>query len=299
MFPSRPYAGLPDLATLSTFLGHARQDIHQTHHLHPGDLVWQLFHMQAPFDPATIVRLWEDTTGVLHGFVLVYPVAGFFDFEVRAALRGSTLEQEMVEWAEQQLWAPVDAPTTVYTLVNEHDAQRHALLQAHGFRRGDPWLYLERSLGERLPAAAAPAGYQIRFVQGMREAEQRAAVLAAAFGAPTQPERYRRLMATPGYTPSLDIVAVAATGQFGAFALGWLDPVSKVGQFEPVGTAPANRRVGLGRAVLLKGMRQLHAIGAERVIVIVEQTEDVARRLYESVGMVARWRLFLYAKERA
>lgn len=206
MLTSRPYAGLPDLVTLSTFLGHARHDIHQRHHLHPGDLVWQLVHMQAPFNSTEIVRT-------------------------------------------------------------------------------------------RLPRPAAPAGYQVRPVQGMHEAEQRAAVLAAAFGAPTQPERYRRLMTTPGYMPSLDIVAVEATGQFGAFALGWVDPVSKVGQFEPVGTAPTFRRLGRGRAVMVEGMRQLHAAGAERVIVIVEQAEDAARRLYRSVGMVSQWRLFLYAEE--
>jgi mycothiol synthase len=134
-------------------------------------------------------------------------------------------------------------------------------------------------------------------VQGEREAEARAAVLGAAFGAPAQPERYRQFMQAPGYVGDLDLVAVAPDGRFAAFAMGWVDTATKVGQFEPVGADPAFRRQGFARAVFLEGMRRMQAHGAEQVIVVVEEAEQAARQLYESIGLKLRWKLYFYSKQ--
>ncbi|HSH80503.1 MAG TPA: GNAT family N-acetyltransferase [Herpetosiphonaceae bacterium] len=298
MFTSRPYAGQRDLETLSTFLSQARSDIDRAHHLHAGDLVWQLFHMQAGFALSEIVHLWEDANGTLLGFVLLYPALGFFDLEVQAQHRGRALEEAMLRWAETHLRAPQGGDGALYTLVHEHDASRIKLLTEHGYTRGEPWLYLQRSLTEAIPTPRLPAAFRVRHVQDASEAGARAAVLAAAFGAPAQTERYRQLMQAPGYNIELDLVAVGPDGRFGAFALCWIDPVKKVGQFEPVGTAPDFRRMGLGRAVLLEGMRQMQVRGAESVVVIVEEAEEAARALYESVELKPCWRLFLYSKGR-
>ena len=229
------------------------------------------------------------------GFVLVYPNAGYFDLDVRSDARDSVLEADMLRWAEQRLPATSGAPGTLSTLVNEHDVARRKLLEHHGYTCGAPWLYLERSLTKPLPPVTSPPGFQVRALRPT-EADARAVVLAAAFGASVDTERYVQLMATPGYDRTLDIVAVASDGRLGAFALGWFDPVSNVAQFEPVGTAPEFRRLGLGQAVLVAGMEALKRQGAERVVVIVEAAEDLAVRLYSSVGLARQWQLFLYSK---
>ncbi|MBA3944106.1 MAG: GNAT family N-acetyltransferase [Herpetosiphonaceae bacterium] len=297
-FTSRPYAGQRDLENLSTFLTQARSSIHNVHSLHVGDLTWQLSHMQAAFNPADIVQLSEDEYGRLTGFVLLYPAFGFFDLQVQMQRRGTALEEEMLAWTEQHLAAFRQQGNAgmLSTLVHEHDALRIALLEAHGYRKGDPWLYMQRSLTAPIPSAQLPPGFTVRHVTDEREAEARAAVLAAAFEAPVQTERYRQFMRAPGYRFELDLVAVAPDGRFGAFATCWIDPVNKVGQFEPVGTAPAFRRMGLGRAVLLEGMQQMKLQGAESVIVVVEEAEDAAHALYESVGLRPRWNLYTYSK---
>ncbi len=298
MFTSRPYAGQHDLEALSTFLSQARREIHHVHHLHVGDLVWQLFHMQAAFALPEIVHLWEDADGTLIGFVLLYPAFGFFDLEVQAQHRGRALEEAMLTWADTRLRAQQEVDGALYTLVHEHDTSRIELLAQHVYTKGDPWLYLQRSLTEPVPTPRLPPAFHVRHVHDVSEAGARAVVLAAAFGAPAQTERYQQLMQAPGYNIQLDLVAVAPDGRFGAFALCWIDPVNKVGQFEPVGTAPEFRRMGLGRAVLLEGMRQLQVRGAESVMVIVEEAELAARALYESVGLEPCWQLSLYSKGR-
>jgi mycothiol synthase len=296
MFTSRPYAGQQDFETLSRFLSQARGDIHRVHHLHVGDLAWQLFHMQAAFAPSEIVRLWEDEGGTLVGFVLLYPAFGFFDIEVSAQHRGSPLEEVILTWAETHLRRLQGSDGTLFTLVHEQDTAHIELLAKHGYSKGDPWLYLQRSLMEPISTVRLPPDFHVRHVQDVSEAGARAAVLAAAFGATAQTEQYRRLMQAPGYDIELDLVAVAPDGRFGAFAMCWIDPMNKVGQFEPVGTAPEFRQMGLGRAVLLEGMRQMQARGAETAVVIVEEAEQAARALYESVGFKPCWKPFLYSK---
>jgi ribosomal protein S18 acetylase RimI-like enzyme len=103
-------------------------------------------------------------------------------------------------------------------------------------------------------------------------------------------------MRAPGYDADLDLVAVAPDGQFGAFALCWVDQVAKLGQFEPVGTAPAFRRMRLARALLNEGLRRMQARGMGTVIVVVEAAEPAACQLYESVGFETAWRLHSYGK---
>lgn len=155
---------------------------------------------------------------------------------------------------------------------------------------------MERPLAGPLPEPGGPAGLVIRPLAGDDEAAARAEALAAAFGAPPQPERYRQLMRAPGYTRDLDIVAVAPDGRLAAFAMCWVDTGNKTGQFEPVGTAPAFRGRGAARAVLHEGLRRMRQRGAERAIVIVDAEEQAACRLYESAGFEQRWGLTLYAR---
>jgi mycothiol synthase len=97
-------------------------------------------------------------------------------------------------------------------------------------------------------------------------------------------EAYRRLRGVPGYRPDLDLVAVAPNGDFAAYCICWLDAENRTGEFEPVGTAPAYRRQGAARAVMLEGLWRLRAAGAETAIVYTSANNRPAVALYESVG---------------
>jgi mycothiol synthase len=103
-------------------------------------------------------------------------------------------------------------------------------------------------------------------------------------------------MDSPGYDPELDLAAVSTSGQFGAFAMAWIDPISQTGQFEPVGTDPRVRRMGLARATLLEGLRRLQARGMKRAIVMTDTGEEAAVALYKSIGFKPMWKLYLYGK---
>ncbi len=101
----------------------------------------------------------------------------------------------------------------------------------------------------------------------------------------------------PGYDPTLDLVAANPEDEFGSYCICWLVPASKTGLFEPVGTAPDHRRKGLGRAVMLEGMRRLQDFGAEDALITYVGGNEAAARLYESVGFQIVAREYLYGRK--
>ena len=95
------------------------------------------------------------------------------------------------------------------------------------------------------------------------------------------------MLAGPGYDRELDIVAVAADGSIAAFAIGWYDPQTRVGEFEPVGCIETQRKRGLAKAVLLEGFRRLRLLGATQAVVYSQHDNQAAIACYQSIGFMA------------
>jgi ribosomal protein S18 acetylase RimI-like enzyme len=267
-------------------------------YVHRGDVSWWLFYLNQPDDPREHLFLWE-AEGQVAGWSLLSPRAGAFDVFVHPALHGSEQAGQMWAWTEARLCerlraARAEAVTVCTQWVADDDEWLSGWLRSRGFTL-DPnyalWC-LERSLGEELPRPEAPAGFDVRPVADPAEARPRALAARAAFGSRLDEaayvERYRRFMRSPAYGQALDLAAVT-TGEDGqpcvaAFAIAWPDMPSGAGLFEPVGTMPVYQRRGLGRAVMLDGLRRLQAAGHTSARVCVEHDNLAAVRLYEAVG---------------
>jgi len=72
---------------------------------------------------------------------------------------------------------------------------------------------------------------------------------------------------TPTARRDLKIVAAAPNGDYAAICGMFYDAANRYAMVEPVATDPAYRRLGLGRAVVLEGMRRCAALGAREVYV--------------------------------
>jgi ribosomal protein S18 acetylase RimI-like enzyme len=110
-------------------------------------------------------------------------------------------------------------------------------------------------------------------------------------------KRFENFMGSPVYDNNLDIVAVAPDGQIGALCIIWLDSVNRVGLFEPVGTHPDFQRQGLGRAVVMEGMRRMKDRGMDQAIVSTNEDNTTAINFYESLGFRIASRLGTYEKD--
>lgn len=86
------------------------------------------------------------------------------------------------------------------------------------------------------------------------------------------------------YRPDLDLCVRTAHDEVAAYCLCWLDPVNAVGLFEPVRTEDAHQRRGIGRALMIEGIRRLMAGGATLLKVSRRRPNEAARRLYEGAG---------------
>jgi mycothiol synthase len=141
-----------------------------------------------------------------------------------------------------------------------------------------------------VPIADAPvaAGYTVRALGDVEELPARSLVSWRAFH-PDEPDDryegsqwYHNIQRAPLYRRNLDIVAVAPNGEFAGFCTVWFDDVIRTGAFEPVGTAPAHQRRGLGKAVMCEGLRRLKRLGA--TMAYVGSYVPQAHALYTSVG---------------
>jgi ribosomal protein S18 acetylase RimI-like enzyme len=288
---SRPFSGSRDLELLKQFVMMIWADESYRSYFHMGDIIWSIY-QNTLFDPYRNIRLWQNTQGELLGFALFDVGRATFSSwtQIHPGQReNAELYDAMLEWLDERaIEGRKDNPTIdlLYNAIFDDDILLQAALLRHNYQPGDiSLLYMYRELDGIVPNPALPSGWQVRHIADENEFAERVAIHCDVWH-PSRVtlEAYRRLRTIPGYTPELDIVAVAPDGTFASYCICWFDPLNRCGEFEPVGTHAAFRGQGIGKAVMLEGLRRLQSLGATSAIVNTNNGNDPARRLYESVG---------------
>ncbi len=78
---------------------------------------------------------------------------------------------------------------------------------------------------------------------------------------------------------NLKIAVVAPDGNFAAYCGMWYDPKAGYAVIEPVATDPAYRRMGLGKAAVLEGIKRAGLLGAKQAFV------GSSQQFYYSIGL--------------
>lgn len=198
------------------------------------------------------------------------------------------LVDEVIDWYDGT--AADVARTVLPSAADEHALSRWA---AHGYETdpaslGDTgsWTQLnQRDLAD-VERPALPDGFRFRTAD---EAGPEAAVQAhvAAWTPSTyDAEAYAGVRAAAGYRADLHLLVEAPDGTMAASTIMWLDEANRTVEFEPVGTHPDYRRLGVGRAMLLQGMLLARAAGATHATVasLGAPGHPEARELYYKVG---------------
>lgn len=292
---SRPYRNEGDYRRLRDLVIETHSTSVPPLNRHVGDLDWWLF--RNGFDRIASSRVWEDESGKLIG--LAWPNGDEVDLFVHSERR--EIEAAMIAWAEQRRadarLADAD-PWRLCAWATAGDRPREEILLRRGYDREAYFLrYGTRSLDEPIPEPSLPAGYSIRSYRGQQDLARRVAVHLDAFD-PSQytAEKHRCLQQAPTYRMDQDLVVVAPDGTFAAFCIVWYDRVNRVGKFEPVGAHSRHRRRGLGKALLLAGMRLMKKLGATAAIVEGRGDNVPASRLYGSLGFDEKGRYCLWKK---
>ncbi|NEB93036.1 GNAT family N-acetyltransferase [Streptomyces bauhiniae] len=176
------------------------------------------------------------------------------------------------------------------TTADEYALTRWA---AHGYKPdtraladdGD-WTQLnQRDLTDVEPPVLPP-GFRFRTAE---EAGPQAAVRAHLDAWPPSPytaQSYEGVRRTAAYRADLHVLVEAPDGTMAASTIMWLDHMNRTVEFEPVGTHPAYRRLGLAHAMMLHGMHLARAAGATHATVVClgAPGHPKARGLYYGLG---------------
>jgi mycothiol synthase len=186
-----------------------------------------------------------------------------------------------------RVWAMGDTPAA------------RALALGVGMVRQRELLIMERRLDEKLPKPAIPPGVQIRtFVPGQDEQEW-LHVNAAAFA--SHPEQalidlddLNDRMAESWFDARGFFVATKDGSMIG---FHWTKQhQDQLGEVYVLGIAPWAARRGLGKALLLTGLRWLQQQGNSRVKLYVESDHQAAIELYLTYGFATASRDVMYAQ---
>ena len=297
---ARSYEGMHDLYAMLDLLAEGRKANNGTYYVHRGDLQWWLFYTDVPSETwQSNIRLWMEN-GRMIGWALLSPDEHAFDVYASPHVRGDPREHEMLAWAVKQMSA-LDSMQTIW--VAEDDETRLRWLEENGFTLEEKHLlHFKRSLSGPLNGPPLPEGFSLRSSRGEEDARLRSITSHAAFGSSKPFEEYwprtLRFMQSPVYVPEHEIFVTSPDGEVAAYCVIWTDELNKLGHFEPVGTHPNFQRMGLGKSLLLEGLRRLKSEGMNEACVCTNQDNLAAIRLYESVGFQFEKRLLTYKKRK-
>jgi len=160
-------------------------------------------------------------------------------------------------------------------------------------------LIMERPLDGELPEPVVPLGVQIRRFEVGQDEQEWLRVNAAAFA--EHPEQalididdLKDRMAEPWFDPTGFFVATRDDAMIG---FHWTKQhEDQLGEVYVLGVAPWAAGRGLGKALLLTGLRSLQERGSTRVELYVEADHAAAIQLYLTYGFTTASRDVMYAQ---
>lgn len=262
--------------------------------LQPGDVVWRLYQNLAN-DSGKLMRIVENASGEIIALVEIFPPddvcihmpAGVGDLSEVVTFVEDRATNELRAVPSSEGDGP---PVVIEFEATSLQPGAAELLRNLGYApAGDPAYRLNgQPLHGEVPAPQLRDGAVVRAVHDTPADIQKRVDLHRDVWAPSKfdVQGYHRLRAKPLYRPDLDLVVETPDGDLAAYCIVWWDPVTKTGEFEPVGTAERFRRRGFGKAVLIEGLRRLHELGAEYATVInsMQREYEPSRWLYASAG---------------
>lgn len=266
----RHYNGADDFQRISDFL--------ITHH-QPGNTdgnwlepMWEYMHFHPLLDSSSVekIRIWEASGEIVAVCHYEWRLGeAFFQFHpTHRHLRAA-----MLDYAEQNLIgiSQKDGRKYLCAYVNENDPKFLALVQARGYKKDEEETrpICQFTIPDPFPAISLPAGFRLTSLAEKCDWAKVHQVLWRGFDHgddvpmnEAEFESRRAMFDTPKARRDLKIAVAAPNGEFASFCGLFLEPTGRFAYVEPVATDPRYRRLGLGKAAVLEGIRRCGALGA-------------------------------------
>jgi len=197
------------------------------------------------------------------------------------------LKREMLEYAEKNL----GDDQKFRVVIPDSDADFQDIAAQRGYvatpdREHDAVFHLDRTSTD----FCLPEGYRITDIEETYDLYEYRRVLWRGFNherngegplvfSPEEAQATEREMRRPHVDLKLKVAVVAPDGHFVSYCGMWYDELAGFAVIEPVATDPDYRRMGLGRAAVLEGIRRVGTRGARIALV------GSSQQFYYSIGM--------------
>lgn len=264
-------------------------------HYQPGNLdgnwiepAWEYMHFHPALDAEHMDRLgiWEASGEIVAACHYEWRLGEAF-FQFHPAYRH--LREVMLDHAEQKLTgiSQKDGRKYLCAYVNDNDPEFLALVQSRGYQKepDETRPMYEFKIPNPFPAITLPEGFRLTSLAEEPDWAKVHQVLWRGFDhvddVPMNEAEFegrRAMFDTPKARRDLKIAVAAPNGDFAAFCGMFYEPTGKFGYVEPVATDPRYRRLGLGKAAVLEGIRRCGALGATVAYVGSDQ------EFYQAIG---------------
>ena len=275
MIQQRSYHHSSDYGRVSEFLiAHHRPGNLDGNWLEPA---WEYMHFHPALDCASLEKIgvWE-VGGEIVAVAHYESTLGEAFFQFHPAYRH--LREAMLDYAEAHLTgvSRQDGRRYLFIYINDDDAAFQMLAQARGYAKdpgGTRPLY-RFDIPDPFPAIPLAQGFRLTSLAEDPDWAKVQRVLWRGFNHEGEPsmsdaelESRRRMFDTPKARRDLKVAVVAPDGQFVAFCGMFYEPTHRLAYVEPVATDPDYRRLGLGRAAVLEGIRRCAELGVQTAYV--------------------------------
>ncbi len=155
-------------------------------------------------------------------------------------------------------------------LINEADLTLRRLAAERGYEENVDFREVTSryDLNKGVPDVTLPEGFHLQSLAEENDLRKINQVLWRGFDHPGPPpdeeiQGRKEMQEAPNFMHDLTIVAVAPNGDYVSFCGIWIVPENGITYVEPVTTDPDYRRMGLGKAVVLEGIRRTIPLGSE------------------------------------
>ena len=241
------------------------------------------------------IGIWEESERIVGVAHYETPLGEAF-FEIHPGY--THLKPEMLEYAENHLSAELDdGQRYIEAYVNDFDTEFESIAMVKGYRKlkENSDLISEFVIAHPFPAISVPDGYRLKSLMDDDNIYKIHRLLRRGFDHPGEPREEdiggrKKMQTAPNFRKDLNIVVEAPDGNFVAYCGMWYEERNKFAMVEPVATDPDYRRMGLGMAAVLEGIRRCGELGATVAYVGSEQP------FYLNMGFTKRYNIYLWMK---
>ena len=234
---------------------------------------WEYMHYHPLLDSASLdkIGIWEDAGRIVAVVHYEWRLGEVF-FQFAPGYR--FLKGEMLGYAEQHLHglSSQDGRKELRVYAGDSDSDFQSLLQERVYQRRAEWNRPQAKfvVPDPFPMINLRGGFQLKSLADECDWGKVHRALWRGFNHQGDPpmndeelESRRRMFDTPSARRDLKIVVEAPGGDFVSFCGMFFEATNRFAYVEPVATDPDYRRMGLGKAAVLEGIRRCAALGAQ------------------------------------